>query len=225
MESNRYQTCHGAGQPLPGHRHAAPYLALVQAGSYSENSADGAYRCRAGMAIVHPAWHLHSNEFAAREVRVTNVTLAAAPRYEVFSLSDRHFAHAQALGDGADLMDFVREEGQPELAAWGPPLVREMAEMLCDDPARRIDAVATALGVSPAHATRRFRRQIGMSPAAFRSEHRLRKALRCLRRGEPAADVATDCGYSDQSHLCRAIKTATSRTITDLQRSDLFKTN
>jgi AraC-like DNA-binding protein len=225
MESFRYQTCHAAAHPLAGHRHLDAYLALVDAGAYVEYSADGAFRCLSGMAVVHPAWHLHSNQFADRQVRVTNVALSSAPRYEVFGLSNRRFDQARVIEDAGELFDFIREEGEPVKASWGPQKMQTMAGMLSDDPRQRIDEVAASLNLSPEHASRRFRQHIGMTPAAFRSEHRLRKALRLLRRGRSAIDVALGCGYSDQSHLCRAVKKATSKTITDLQQSDFFNTD
>jgi AraC-like DNA-binding protein len=225
MTSHRYQTRHEATHTLAGHRHRQPYLALVDAGVYVEYSADGAYRCLSGMAVVHPAFHSHSNHFVDRQARVTNIALSSAPRYEVFGLSDSHFSHAGGLEDAAELLDFVREEGAPVSASWGPAKVQAMAEQLGNDPCQRIDDLATSLKVSPEHAARLFRRDVGMTPAAIRSEHRLRKALRLLVRGQSGVDVAFGCGYSDQSHLCRSVRAATSRTITDLQQSDLFNTD
>ena len=110
-------------------------------------------------------------------------------------------------------------------ACWGSSLVQEMAETLRDDPGQRIDDVAGSVGMSPEHAARQFRRHVGMTPASYRSEHRFRRAMRLLGRGADAIDVAVECGYSDQSHLCRTVKAATSRTVTDLQRSDFFNTD
>jgi AraC family transcriptional regulator len=225
MAQHRYQTRHAAAQPLASHRHNDAYVALVDAGAYAEYSADGAYRCVAGMVVMHPAWHLHSNLFSDRQVRVTNVALSSVPRYEVFSLSDARFGYARRIQEPTELLAFVREEGEQVQAWWGSSIVQEIAERLQGDPSQRIDEVAGSLGLSAEHAARQFRRFVGMTPTAYRSEHRFRKAMRLLIDGESAIDVAVTCGYSDQSHLCRTVKAATEITITALQRSDLFNTD
>lgn len=225
MTEDRYTTSHAASDALAGHRHTQAYLALVEAGAYEEYSADGVYRCQAGVAVIHPPWHWHGNTFAGRDVRVTNVKLPGTQRYGVFALSERHFAYARTLLTASELIGFVSEAGQSVSARWGGFRVQEMAEMLRDDPGQRIDEVARSLRMSPEHAARQFRRHVGMTPAAYRSEHRFRRAMRLLCRGTDAIDVAVQCGYSDQSHLCRIVKAATSRTITDLQRSDFFNTD
>ncbi|MGI9263682.1 MAG: helix-turn-helix transcriptional regulator [Gammaproteobacteria bacterium] len=225
MASNRYQTRHQAAQPLAGHRHRQAYLALVDAGTYVEHSVDGTYRCEPGMAIVHPTWHLHSNRFFDSRIRVTNVDLAAASAYGVFRLSDVCYKKASEIGDPSVLLEHVLAEGRAVSAEEGPAPVQAMIEMLRHNPCQRIDEMARSMRLSPEHATRQFRRFTGMTPAAFRSEQRLRKALHDLRSGWRSLDVAHRWGYADQSHLCRAIKGATTRTITELQTSDLFNTD
>jgi AraC-like DNA-binding protein len=99
-----------------------------------------------------------------------------------------------------------------------------MSDSLSSNPDQRVDDLAENLNVSPEHAARVFRKHTGLTPSAFRSEHRLQRALRDLRSGLRALDVVHRWGFSDQSHLCRTIKTATSKTVGDLQRSDSFNT-
>jgi len=50
------------------------------------------------------------------------------------------------------------------------------------------------------------RRELGVSPHAFRVLARLNLARHLLRRGEPIAAVAADAGFSDQSHLTRLFR-------------------
>ena len=126
--------------------------------------------------------------------------------------------------DRLEMVSIVLNEGRVMTAEPSPPLVRKMAESLQSDPGQRIDELAAALRVSPEHASRQFKRFSGMSPAAFRTEQRFRRAMADLEAGHSAIEIAHRWGYSDQSHLCREVKAATSRTITCLQGSDLFKT-
>ena len=63
--------------------------------------------------------------------------------------------------------------------------------------------LARLSGLSPFHLLRSFRRQLGISPAAYRNQRRVMEARRLLRAGEPIAEVAAEVGFVDQSHLTR----------------------
>ena len=63
-------------------------------------------------------------------------------------------------------------------------------------------SLADAVGVSPFHACRVFRRATGTGIHAYRRELRLRHALAMLvDGGAPIADVAAATGFASQSHL------------------------
>ena len=51
-----------------------------------------------------------------------------------------------------------------------------------------------------------FRNQVGIPPHRFLCRTRIRQACRLLRDGVPAAAVAIDTGFCDQSHLSRQFK-------------------
>jgi AraC-like DNA-binding protein len=221
---DQHETHHPPSSPLARHRHGPAYLALVECGTYLEYSVDGVYRCSTGMAVFHPCFHSHGNQFADHRVTVTNITIDVKVEYQVLALDERHFAWARQSVDRSEMVSIVLNEGHLMSAEPSPSLVRTMAQSLQSDPGQRIDELADALRVSPEHASRQFRRFNGMSPTAFRTEQRFRRAMADLEAGYSAIEIAHRWGYSDQSHLCRAVKAATSRTISCLQRSDLFKT-
>lgn len=70
-----------------------------------------------------------------------------------------------------------------------------------------VDAMAQQVGLSVAHFSREFKRSVGSTPWAYVMERRLSVAHRQLQDGRPVSMVAHDCGFADQSHLSRAIRT------------------
>jgi len=68
--------------------------------------------------------------------------------------------------------------------------------------------LAHATGSSRYHLVRTFHQEMGLPPSAYRRALRVAAAQRLLRDGERPADVATACGFYDQSHLNRYFKQA-----------------
>ncbi len=112
-------------------------------------------------------------------------TLAAALRPDDASHTP-HTPHTPR----ADLADRAREAilaGDPESA----DLVR----------------LARALGVSPSHLSRTFRRHAGMTVSRYRNRVRVSRALARIEQGETdLAGLAATLGFADQAHLTRTVK-------------------
>ncbi|MCO5089630.1 helix-turn-helix domain-containing protein [Bosea sp. (in: a-proteobacteria)] len=53
---------------------------------------------------------------------------------------------------------------------------------------------------------RAFRKELGLTPHAFIIQQRIYKSLELLELGEPAAGIAVDLGFVDQSHFSRHFK-------------------
>jgi AraC-like DNA-binding protein len=69
-----------------------------------------------------------------------------------------------------------------------------------------VDALARASGVSARQLERRFQDAVGLPPKPFARIVRFQRALRGLRAGVRAADVAAACGFADQAHLAREFR-------------------
>ncbi|MFD5146438.1 helix-turn-helix domain-containing protein [Streptomyces sp. NPDC058401] len=69
--------------------------------------------------------------------------------------------------------------------------------------------VSAETGWSARTVRARFREQVGLSPKAMARVFRLQHALRMLAAGTAAAQVAAVCGYHDQAHLSREVKSMT----------------
>jgi len=70
-----------------------------------------------------------------------------------------------------------------------------------------VTRLAWELGVSRRQLQRRMAGVAGLAPKKLSSIVRFQQALALLRAGEAGADVAVDCGYTDQAHLIREFRT------------------
>ncbi|MBJ7470760.1 MAG: AraC family transcriptional regulator [Solirubrobacteraceae bacterium] len=87
-----------------------------------------------------------------------------------------------------------------------PADVRRAAELIrVSGGTIRVDAIASELGCSRRHLSRRFREWIGVSPSAYRRLARFESATTALRRvpGQQLGRLALDCGYADHAHMDR----------------------
>ena len=67
--------------------------------------------------------------------------------------------------------------------------------------------IAAAAGMSPTQLERAMRRAMGVSPKQLVLRFRLEEAMRRLREGdEPIAQIASECGYYDQSAFTRQFR-------------------
>jgi AraC-like DNA-binding protein len=76
----------------------------------------------------------------------------------------------------------------------------------------RVDGLADEVGWSRKRLWSRFRSQLGITPKRAAQLVRFDHAAHLLAAGHPAARVAADSGYADQSHLHREVKAITGLT-------------
>lgn len=69
----------------------------------------------------------------------------------------------------------------------------------------RVAAVTAQVGLSPRHFTARFRDEVGLTPKLFCRVLRFQRVVRRIGLGGQIAwaDLALDCGFSDQAHCIR----------------------
>lgn len=80
-------------------------------------------------------------------------------------------------------------------------LVRERLDVLVDAPT--LESLARELGMHPSQVVRTFQAQYGLPPHRYLTGRRIDHARRLLLAGMPAAVVAGEVGFHDQSHLTR----------------------
>ncbi|MCU1277257.1 MAG: AraC family transcriptional regulator [bacterium] len=95
-------------------------------------------------------------------------------------------------------------------AAVTPPVARAkkfIEDRFADDV--RLEHLEAEVGLSRFYLVRRFRAEVGMPPHAFQLALRLDRARVLVASGMALADVASRCGFTDQSHLTRHFRRAT----------------
>lgn len=122
-------------------------------------------------------------------------------------------AVAAQAQDGAQvgrlLEEILRAQADGELEAVERPAgdarVEAVCEALATEDACRIDpgALARRVGVSREHFHRLFRTAVGMTPTHYARLARIDRAKALLREGLAAAEVAAQCGFTDQAHFSR----------------------
>jgi len=91
-----------------------------------------------------------------------------------------------------------RDRGTPTALA----KVRELLDAHCCEPVRLHD-LSQVMGISATRLLRSFEAAYGLTPHRYQQSKRIAKARRMILAGTPLADVASACGYADQSHLNR----------------------
>lgn len=80
-----------------------------------------------------------------------------------------------------------------------------------------LNSLSDRLGVNPYTLIRKFKSETGLTPHAYRMNHRIEKAKLYLQQGEDITETALKCGFFDQSHFHRNFKAMTTITPKEYQ--------
>lgn len=72
-----------------------------------------------------------------------------------------------------------------------------------------LNDVASAVGLSRYYFIRLFKKKTGMSPHAYRTQQRIEKSKSLLNNNTPLSDIASQTGFTDQSHFTHTFKSYT----------------
>ncbi len=86
-----------------------------------------------------------------------------------------------------------------------------------------VEELAEIAQLSRFHLMRTFRRDVGLSPHAYLTQLRVEAAKKLLSEGASIVDVASDTGFTDQSHFTRHFKRITG--VTPGQYLPLWRSN
>jgi len=106
------------------------------------------------------------------------------------------------------VLQFVGGSISGKLAPWQE---RRALDFLRNDLTRdiTIEALSAECNLSPTHFTRAFKATTGKPPHQWRLSYRIEQVKNALRNtDDPICDIATACGFADQSHLTRVFSRA-----------------
>lgn len=230
------EALYAEGMSLDRHCHAHCYLTLVLSGSYREKHSDREFYWSEGALHLLPAGERHENQFdtATRLLCVKiepaaihgwgpeHARFLAAPR-EISGplsgwLANRMLREFMAQDDVASLamegvlLEMLAESARSTEEAHGsgaPVWLRRVREMLQDSylEAPGLSALAGVAGVHPVHLSREFHRHYRMTIGEFIRTRRVEQASELLSKSNLSlAEIASACGFSDQSHFCALFK-------------------
>jgi AraC-like DNA-binding protein len=210
--------------PLPRHRHAEGYVAVVIAGGYEEAGDSGRRRVAPGDVVVHRPWEAHLNRTPGAGAQVLNLPLlrlGLTPFGRVDDVDELvRTAGRDLIAASARLGELFRPAVSTP-ADW-PDL---LAEALADGDLHSLGGWAMRFGVSAEHLSRGFGKVFGVTPHRFRWEARSRAAIRDLTlTATPLAELALAHGFADQAHLTRSIRAFSGLTPGAWRASNRFKT-
>ena len=101
------------------------------------------------------------------------------------------------------LVDDANIKRSTKLRSTGVAMVMDQIKEDFASPLALSDYAKTT-GLSRYQIVRRFAQEVGTTPHAYLTQHRVKEARRYLRAGLPLAETSIASGFADQSHMTRA---------------------
>lgn len=201
-----------AGEAMPRHAHDELQISILLRGTMREEAGGVVYEGRAGDIIIKPAGVMHANTFGAARIvcldTVDELPFRGYAWHRISAATPVAMRVTKRYLDGEDVSEDIDEL----LAALPSPvradrvLATRAARML-DDAFPAMPPLARELGVHRVYLARVFRLQWGCSPRDYVQQLRVRAAAHRLASTMHAlADIALDCGFSDQPHMSRVFR-------------------
>lgn len=227
------ETTYTAGERLPLHSHAGPYMVVMIDGCLRETALGREYDLCRGWIVVNTSGESHRDLVIAPGTRCLNIELdTIAPQFEREGLRPPQTVHyariTTALGAVGRLYSAVARGTADSLDA-EEAITDLLSDVLCDRPqpskapawlARTIDylhanfrsgvtlaELAGVAGVHRVHLCRAFANAVGCTVGQYARLLRDDEAHRQLTvTCSGLAQAAADCGFADQSHMTRELR-------------------
>ncbi len=226
---------------MPAHSHETLGISVVMRGLVEETAGRKTEIAGIASAVIKPPGTVHANRFGPQGARLLAIDMSPGAANELLG-HHRFLGRWQwmrvmrALGatcrtlsrvshvrplDGDAVENLAVElvaalDGDaPASRGVAPSWLARVHQRLDEDFATpfRVRELASEAGVHPVYLARRFRRHNGCSVLEYVRTVRLRAAMRELAdAARPLSEVAARVGFSDQSHLTRALRATTGLT-------------
>jgi AraC-like DNA-binding protein len=186
---------------LPVHFHDEDQITFVLSGRRRFMIDDELVKVGTGEGMYIPAGVPHRS--LAEDGRLLCINVYAMPGecrsdYLISSLSS--LRRKQGFLEWNDLMLLIEQHRESNVQG------TELHSGSGPDLRHRVSEAAHLSGISREGFSRRFRKLHGIPPRTFQLVGKLNYARRALRSGYSIADVASQAGFSDQSHLGRLFR-------------------
>lgn len=209
---------HQGDERVGRHCHDHAFAAVVLSGRYTEAGDTGRHFVEPGTVLFHRCFEAHHHHVGAAGAEVLVFALSQEPHFARGVVEDPDEIAGLAERDAVAALDKLLLETRPcaPVALDWPDL---LARDLSIDPALNLERWAGAQGLHPGSLSRAFRSIYSVSPSHYRLVQRTRHALTLLADTQfKLADVAANSGFSDQSHMSRAMSLMTGLTPLELRR-------
>ncbi len=214
---------------LTAHSHDEIHLTMLMSGSLEEWSAGRRFESGPLDVVVKPAKVPHTNRFGPEQTLTLQVSLPSNASswlrrsgipldrvtWQSNEVATRLFLQAvaaKATSSTSVQLKFPSDHAPGKQPPdWALDSWRRLQSLY---PERvTVRGLAKSAGVHPVHLARTFRECFGTSVSGRLRQVRVAAAAGLLcRQSTPLTTVAADCGFADQSHLCRVFKSYTSLT-------------
>jgi AraC family transcriptional regulator len=242
LHASRFQSLDHVGR----HRHNDAYACFLAGGPLREKVGGRSWSHRSLTLIVHPAGEEHEDVFKGPglcvNLKITSAWIRANLENPTAWEERRAFDHGPLLFLGLNLFRIYNrrdlgsvsldiEELAAELLSVGrvlaprrhvPARISHVVERLEAEPScpPTLSECARLADVHPVYLARAFRKSYGMSLGEYQRQAKLRQAVTLLSSTDLAiSDIASDCGFFDQSHLTKLLRRSTGFTPNNLRRS------
>ena len=230
------ETCFSPNSKLPEHKHEHDVLIIMSRGARRDKVGGRTIECRAGSMILHSAEVPHENQFMGfADCVVTNVmipkrlysqyflnevdsrcTVELTPEqsnllgtrieFEI-SIADDFSEHSiqELVIEFADRARNITSKMSINKAPWILDVLVSLDDNFLES--SFLTTVAQCVGKHPAHVARTFRQIYGMTMGEYLRNARLFRACSRLARSKQSiVAIAAECGFSDQAHLTRCMR-------------------
>lgn len=223
----------GENARIPEHAHPWPVLSIYVSGAYTNRSGRGEAVVTSPSAIFYAAGQAHANEMGGHGLEQIEIEFdpawlgrrgihangpvqlwtggAVAPAARALGrLWSRAGAQEAALVYATRrFLEFAGQAPEVRPPAWLPAVLRRLRT----DASSSAQDLARDVGMNPAWLAQAYRAAMGEGLRQTAARWRVEKASALLRSSDaPAAEIALETGFCDQSHMIRTFRNVLGRT-------------